>query len=395
MKTLYLDCFSGASGDMVVGTLIDLGVDFDALRAALESLAVDGFKVRAEKVNKKSIMATQFTVDVDPDAPQPHRHLRHVLEIIDGGDLPDAVKEASAATFRRIAECEAAVHGTTIEKVHFHEVGAVDSIVDIVGAHLALSLLDVDRVEASPLPLGSGTVTCAHGVIPVPAPATVRLLEGVPSFGTEVKAELVTPTGAALVGDMAQAFGPMPLMRVERVGYGSGTREFEDRANVLRGVIGEADTASGTHPVTVIETNVDDTSAELLGALVADLIEAGARDAFVTPIMGKKGRPAHLITILCDEDKASALAETVFRGSTTFGVRMRREERFCLEREWRTVATPWGPVRVKVGRALGQELVAAPEFDECRNCAEAAGVATRAVYEAAFAAAMRGEWMTE
>ncbi|MBN2308681.1 MAG: nickel pincer cofactor biosynthesis protein LarC, partial [Candidatus Hydrogenedentes bacterium] len=325
MKTLYLDCFCGASGDMMVGALLDLGASFDALREGLASLGVTGYTLSADKVNKKGLEATQFKVAVDPDAPQPHRHLRHVLEIIEAGSLSAPVKEAAAATFRRIAEAEAAVHGSTVEKVHFHEVGAVDSIIDVVGAHIALELLGVERVLASPLPLGSGTIECAHGIMPVPAPATALLVKGVPAYGTDVEAELVTPTGAALVTQLAEAYGPMPLMEIDAIGLGSGTRDLPDRANVLRAFLGDTHDTPATEPITVIESNLDDMTPELVAALAADLIAAGARDAFVTPIVCKKGRPGHLITVLCDDERVPDVATLLFKGSTTFGVRMRHE----------------------------------------------------------------------
>ncbi|NUM54942.1 MAG: nickel pincer cofactor biosynthesis protein LarC [Candidatus Hydrogenedentes bacterium] len=387
MKALYFDCFSGASGDMIVGALLDLGVDFEKLRGALESLDVSGYAVTATKVKKKGVMATQFNVALDPNAKQPHRHLRHVVEIIDKGNLPDGVKEASKETFRRIAESEAKVHGTTIEKVHFHEVGAIDSIVDVVGAHFCLSELGCERVAASPLHVGAGTVACAHGVMPVPAPATALLLEGIPCYGGDVLAELVTPTGAALLAQIASSFGPMPAMKVVRSGYGSGARDLPDRANVLRVIEGEPTEAPASETITVIETYVDDMIPELVRVLIDEAISAGARDAFITPVTGKKGRPGHLVTILCDTATAENMAGVVFRNSTTLGVRMREERRICLEREWKTVETQWGAVRVKIGRYGEERTVASPEFEDCRRVAESAGVPVMQVYRAALGAA--------
>jgi len=392
MKTLYFDCFSGAAGDMIVGALLDLGVDFGKLKQALDSLEVSGYTIRAEKVKKKGVMATQFVVDLDPEQKQPHRHLRHVLEIIDKGDVPDQVKRASAETFRRIAEAEAAVHGTTIEKVHFHEVGAIDSIVDVVSAHFCLHELGYLHIAASPLHVGAGTVKCAHGIMPVPAPATALLLKGIPSYGGEVPYELVTPTGAALLGQIVASFGPMPVMRVVSMGYGSGTRDLEDRANVLRVAMGESMAGAGsTESITVMETNVDDMNPELLPELIGELLAAGARDAFLTPIIAKKGRPAHTVTVLCDDTKAQDMAGILFQNSTTLGVRFRREERICLAREWKVAATEWGNVRVKIGHFHGQRTVAAPEFDDCRNLASERGVPAATVYRAALAKALAGD----
>ncbi|HOD49349.1 MAG TPA: nickel pincer cofactor biosynthesis protein LarC [Candidatus Hydrogenedentes bacterium] len=389
MKILYFDCVCGAAGDMIAGALIDAGADFAAVRAALGSLPIGGFTARLERVKKKGIEAAQFKVEVDPAAAQPHRHLRHVLEIIESAGLPQSVKDASAETFQRIAGCEAEVHGTTIEKVHFHEVGAIDSIVDVIVAHLGLHLLGIERVESSPLPVGFGTVKAAHGVMPVPAPATAKLLQGVPIFGGELEGEWVTPTGAALIAQLAQAFGPIPAMRLERIGYGSGMRDAPDRANVLRALVGRSEQAHpGTETILVLETNIDDMNPELLPVLIQETLQAGAHDAFLTPIVGKKGRAAHKLTVLSPENRAEALMRTILRNSTTLGVRMRRESRICLPRDWKTVSTPWGQVRVKYGLLDGEPSAPAPEFEDCRALAEKAGVTVLDVYQAAVAAAI-------
>ncbi len=388
---LYFDCSSGAAGDMFVGALLDLGVDFDQLNSALQTLGVDGYSLRADTVVKKGVQSTKFEVDIDEGIKQPHRHLRHVVEIIEKGDLPDAVKKAALKTFERIAECEAAVHGTTIEKVHFHEVGAVDSIVDVVGAHLALHALGVDRIEASPLHVGAGTVKCAHGIMPVPAPATARLLEGVPVYGGEVQGELVTPTGAALMADVVSSFGPMPSMIVTKTGHGAGTRDLPDRANVLRAVLGVAQSSGVSGAVvTVIEANVDDMSPEFYPPLVEAVLGGGARDAFLTPIIGKKGRPGHLITVICDADRVDDLVSVLFAGSKTIGLRMRTESRICLERSWKVARTEFGDVRIKVASRNGHRNVA-PEFEDCRSRAAESGATPLAVYESAMAAALRDD----
>lgn len=393
MKTLYFDCFCGASGDMILGALIDAGADFESLREALSSLKVSGYTLGIEKVNKHGTMATQFTVNVDENQAQPHRHLRHIVEIIESGELPQAVKDASIRTFNRIAECEAEVHGTTKEKIHFHEVGAIDSIVDIIGAHLAIDQLKPDRIIASSLHVGSGTVKCAHGVMPVPAPATALLLRGAPSYGGEVDGELLTPTGAALITQLAESFGPMPEMRIEAVGVGSGTKDLPDRPNVLRAFWGES-VSSGrkTETISVIEANIDDMNPELFPPLISALLKEGARDAFLTPVLGKKGRPGHLVTVLCDPLKQDQLAAVLFRSTTTLGVRMRREERICLEREWRNVDTPWGEVSVKLGYFEDRVSTSSPEYDDCARLAAQAGVPPLDVYQAAFAAAVKGEF---
>ena len=393
MRTLYLDCFSGISGDMTVGALLDAGADFDALQQAIASLNITGFHIEAEKTVKRGIHATQFRVLQDPDTPQPLRHLRHVCEIIEGGKLPAPVQSAAIETFRLLAEAEASVHGATVEKVHFHEVGAIDSIVDIVAAQLALHALGVAHVVASPLHVGSGTVQCAHGILPVPAPATAALLKGKPVYGGEVAGELVTPTGAALIAQWVRAFGPAPPMTIAAIGYGSGTRDLPDRSNVLRVFLGETEAdAPGFEPITVIEANIDDMTGELIPPLVAALLQGGARDAFVTPILAKKGRPAYVVSVLCDAPDVPPLTRILFEHSTTLGLRMREERRIVLERRFENVGTPWGLVRVKIGLLDASSGQVAPEFEECRALAEAAGVPVRRVYEAALAAAIKGEW---
>lgn len=437
MRTLYFDCFSGASGDMIVGALIDAGADFGAIRDAIASLGLEGYELSCQKVNKHGIMATKFTVLVNGKSPEDpshhdhghahdhghshshghahdhshthaheqkpehkphaHRHLRHLVEIVERGKLPQQVKDASIRTFRKIAECEAEVHGTTPEKIHFHEVGAIDSIIDVVGANLALHQLAPQRVIASHLHVGSGTIKCAHGVMPVPAPATALLLKGVPAYGGEVPGELVTPTGAALIAQWAESYGPLPDMEVGRIGMGSGTRDLADRPNVLRVVLGESAQISGraTETINVLEANVDDMNPEWMPPLLDALLAAGARDAFVTPILGKKGRPAHLITAMCDRGKLDGVADVLLRHSTTLGLRMREEERICLDRSFRKVNTVWGKVSIKLGALRGETVNVSPEFEECAVLARQNGVPVKRVYQEAQAAATRGEFVDE
>ncbi len=400
-KSLYFDCYSGISGDMSVGALIDAGADFAAIEAMLQGLGVPGFSVRVTKVVKAGVAATQFHVDVDDSHGHPHRHLRHVVEIIKQGNLPAPVAANAIATFEILAEAEAAVHGTSIEKVHFHEVGAIDSIVDIVAAQYALHLLEVEKVYASALHVGSGTVKCAHGVMPVPAPATARLLLGIPTYGGEVEGELVTPTGAALLRQRCSQFGAAPRMTVEAIGYGSGTKDIPGRANVLRVMIGvEAATLPATEPITVMEATVDDMNPELLPPLVEALLATHARDVFLTPVIGKKGRPAQLITVLCDAPMTAELAGLIFAGSSTLGLRIREEERLVLLRDWKPVRTPWGLVKVKRGGVNREALASspstvAPEYEDCKALAEQAGVPVRKVYEAALGQALQGNFEDE
>lgn len=394
MKTLYLDCYSGISGDMTVGALIDAGADFERIQAALDSLGVEGFSVEAPKVIKKGVFATQFKV-IEHKHEHVHRHLRHCVDIINRGLLPKPVKEAAIETFDLIAVAEAQVHGTTKEKIHFHEVGAIDSIVDIVAAQLAFHLLGIERVVSSPLHVGSGTVRCAHGVMPVPAPATALLLVDIPTYAGKVDGELVTPTGAALVKQRASAIGPMPAMTVQAIGYGAGTKDLPDRANVLRVMIGEAEAAllEGTESITIVEANIDDMTGELFAPLVQALLAAGARDAFLTPVLGKKGRPAYVVTALCDDAKLNAVVQALFTNATTLGIRTRTEQRIVLARATKKVSTPWGDVRVKIGTFAGNTNSASPEYDDCAAVAAEKNATVRAVYEAALAAALKGEFL--
>ena len=381
---------------MTVGALLDAGADFTVLKERLASLGVPGFTVTAEKIVKKGITATQFSVIEDEKEHHPHRHLHHIEKIINESALPQPVKDAANATFLALGEAEAAVHGTTIEKIHFHEVGAMDSIVDIVAAQLCFHLLGIEHFVSSPLHVGAGTVKCAHGIMPVPAPATARLLQGKPTYGGDVQGELVTPTGAALINQRVTVFGSAPLMRTEAIGYGSGTKDLPDRANVLRVLIGECDASnSAQETIQVLEANLDDMSGELLAPLIASLMEGGALDAFLTPVVGKKGRPGHLVTVLAKDENAQALCEQLFTHSTTLGVRMRTERRSVLTREWKRVTTPWGTVRIKIGSRGEQTYTTSPEYEDCRRIAASADIPVRRVYETALAAAVQGAFDDE
>ena len=317
----------------------------------------------------------------------PHRGLKEINEIIDKADLPEAVKAASRETFQRIGEAEAAVHGVDIQTIHFHEVGAIDSIADVIGANLCLHMLGVDEVYASPLHVGAGTVKCAHGVMPVPAPATALLLKGIPTYGGDVQGELVTPTGAALLAQWVKDFGSMPAMSIESAGYGAGTKDLPDRPNVIRAMIGESQAESSAETIRVIEANIDDMNPEIYPAAICALLEAGAKDAFITPILGKKGRPAHTITALAAPSDEAACCDVILSHTTTLGLRIREERRIVLDRNWETAATPWGDVRVKIGARNGTILSRSPEYDDCARIAKEAGVPVLRVFEAA----MRGK----
>ena len=421
MTVLYFDCFSGAAGDMILGALLDAGLPFDDLRRALGSLTIGPDAVWVERVTRAGVSATRFHVrgeevpsdhphdhshghvHASPGAPAaqspqiathahgPHRTLAEIAALIDHSALSATGKERAKALFRRLAEAEAAVHGTSVETVHLHEVGAVDSIIDIVGTVYALETMGIDRVVASPLNVGGGSVRSAHGLLPVPAPATVRLLEGAPIYAGTQKVELVTPTGALLVTGYAESFGAVPDMRLRRVGYGAGSRDFHDTPNVLRVLLGESD-SSQTHAVVVIEAEIDDMNPQIFGMLMDRLLADGALDVFYTAIQMKKNRPGTLLTIVASPGSRERLTSTVFRETTTIGVRYREMARECLDRDSVSVDTPFGAVRIKVARRHGEILNASPEFDDCTRIAAAAGRPVKDVQAAAMKAYMdRGQ----
>jgi len=383
-RIVYFDCASGASGDMLLGAVVDLGLPVEHLREELRKVPLSGYRLESRRVTRSGLAATK--VDVIAEGPSPaHRHLRHIVEMLDASRLAPAVKERAAGLFRRLAEAEAGVHGTSVEKVHFHEVGAVDSIVDIVGGVIALGWLGAARFAASPLNVGTGTVTMSHGTFPVPPPATARLVAGVPVYG-EGEGELLTPTGALLVTAHATEYGPLPAMRIERTGHGAGGRETKGRPNVLRLIVGEEAGASAGERVLVIETELDDASPQLLGPLVDQLLAAGAKDAYFTPVQMKKGRPGVLVTAIADPSRREAIEELLFRETTTLGVRRQVWDRTVLDRETATVLTAYGPIRVKIGRRAGVVYNAWPEFDDCQRAAGEKGVAVKEVLAAALAA---------
>ncbi|HSD26800.1 MAG TPA: nickel pincer cofactor biosynthesis protein LarC [Vicinamibacteria bacterium] len=383
-RVAYFDCASGASGDMVLGAVVDLGLPVERLREELAKLALPGYRLEARRVTRSGLAATHVNVVADAPA-SAHRHLRHILELLEASGLEPEVREVAASLFRRLAEAEAEVHGTPVEKVHFHEVGAVDSIVDIVGGVIALRWLQASRFVASPLNVGTGTVTMSHGTFPVPPPATARLVAGVPVYG-QGEGELLTPTGALLVTAHATAYGPLPPMRIEKTGHGAGGRETRGRPNVLRVIVGEEEAAAAGDRVVVLETEVDDASPQVLGPLVDRLLAEGALDAFFTPVQMKKGRPGVLVTVLAEPRRREALEELLFRETTTLGVRRLEWDRTVLERDTATVATAYGPIRVKIGRRGGVVYNASPEFDDCLRAAGERGVAVKEVLAAALAA---------
>ena len=370
---------------MLLGALLDAGLALEDLRAALAGLPLQGFEVRAEKVERQGITGTKADVFCD-DTHQPHRHLPDILAMIAAAGLPGRVQEQASAVFNRLARAEAKVHGTTPDHVHFHEVGAIDSIVDIVGVVAGLHLLGVQRVYASALPLGSGTVESQHGILPVPAPATLEVLAevGAPTRPHPAQVELLTPTGAALLAELATF--AQPAMAVKGVGYGFGTRRIP-ALNAVRLWLGELQAAPAWQEdeVVLLETNLDDATGQVLADVQAKLLQAGALDAWFTPITMKKSRPAVQFSVLCPPALASALAELLLRETPTLGVRWSPRHRYVAGRRHETVQTPWGAVRVKVKELGGKEISATPEYEDCAALARQVGVSLQEVLAAARA----------
>jgi hypothetical protein len=405
-RTLYLDCFAGASGDMLVGAMLDCGLDFESLRSELLKLGVEGYELSLKRVDRSGISAAKFDVHLTSDLhshehhhKHEHSHERHphshhralsdIKHIISSSNLSGQVKERAQTIFQRIGEAESKIHGIPIEAVHFHEVGAIDSIVDIVGACVAFDALKIERIISSPLHVGSGTFKCAHGTYPVPGPATAELLKGLPIYSKDVEGELVTPTGAAIISTLAESYGPAPMMRIEKIGYGAGTRDYPKFPNALRAIIGELEEDADHTPgaVTVIEANIDDLNAQVFGYLMEKALSAGALDIFYTPAQMKKNRPGVLLTLLCDPADRERMCDLIFRETTTLGVRYRNEQREILTREFVTVETEYGPIRIKVSRAKdGRVMNVSPEFEDCRAVAEKSGVGLRDAQTAALKA---------
>ena len=378
MTICYIDAFSGLAGDMLAGALVDAGADSAAITRALDSLAI-GATIEWDRVRRRGVSATKFCVGVRESSG--HRHLSGILKLIHTAQLPESVRSTAEKVFRVLGEAEAAVHGVDIEKVHFHEVGAVDSICDIVGICLALELLNIERIYCSPINVGSGTVNTEHGVLPVPAPATAELLAGKPIYSRGPALELTTPTGAAVVAALATDFGAMPPMRVQSIGYGAGDHDFTEHANVVRVMIGKTSGAVEATTVSVIEANIDDASPQLIGYAMELMLEAGALDAVIIPAQMKKGRPGVLIQVIAEHEKREELAAILFRETTTLGIRFHTAERRVQSREWLDVHTPHGIVRVKAG-----DHGFAPEYEDARKIASVSGIPLKQILaEAAYA----------
>ncbi|MEO7276297.1 MAG: nickel pincer cofactor biosynthesis protein LarC [Vicinamibacterales bacterium] len=430
-QTAYFDCFSGASGDMVLGALLDLGLPLDGLRAALGTLGIEYGEIAAERVLRAGVSATRFRAFADetvvagspvahdhahttghshgptrgpaggasrastqtgaPALSGPSRHDHHhslsaIRAAIGRSGLSPAGKDRAVSLFDRLAEAESAIHDVPVDRIHLHEVGALDSIIDVVGTVHGMEWLGVDEVVVSPLNVGSGTVRCAHGEFPVPAPATARILAGAPIYAGAVRTELVTPTGALLMTGYATRFGPLPAMRLDRIGYGAGSKDFTQHPNVLRVLVGTTEGPPASDTIVVLECEIDDMNPQLFGPLMDRLYDSGALDVFYVPVQMKKSRPGTLVTVLATPERRAALASVLFVESTTIGVRYREMQRERLERELRTLDTPVGPIRFKVATRDGRILNAAPEFEDVARAAAVAGVPVKDVQALAITA---------
>jgi uncharacterized protein (TIGR00299 family) protein len=384
MKTLYFDCFAGASGDMILGAMIAAGVDPNFLREQLSLLPVTGFSIDFETVNRSGLSATYARVETAHE--HKHRHLSDIKQIIEGSGLSDPVKQRAVQIFTRLAEAEARVHNEPVDHVHFHEVGALDAIVDVVGAVICFDALGIDRFICSPIHVGSGMVKMAHGQFPIPPPAVTELLKGVPFYATDVKGELLTPTGAAIITTVCNEYGPIPEMRTETTGYGAGTREYPHFPNVLRALIGETEDKSATDErLWMLETNLDDASPQIVGHVMDRVLESGALDCFFTPVQMKKNRPGVLLSVLCAREEKEAVMKLLFLETTTLGVRSYEVTRRALARSVVQVETQYGPIDVKVAHLDGRVVNEMPEFEQCRQAAANANVPVKVVEQAARA----------
>ena len=391
MKQAYLDCSSGISGDMFLAALIDAGVPAEQLFAELKKLPLGHYEVKRTKALRGGLVGTRLDIQVPGE--QPHRHLSHIQNLIEKASLPEKAATQAVKIFTHLAEVEGKLHDVSPNKVHFHEVGAVDAVLDIVGACVGLELLEVSELICSPLNVGSGGVHAAHGTLPVPAPATAELMKEIPVYSSGVEGELVTPTGAALVAALATRFGPLPPMKIAKIGYGAGAKDFPDHPNIARLFVGEAVESvvgraglPGDELVSVSEANIDDMSPQLYGYFLEKALAAGALDVTCTSVQMKKNRPGLTVSIICEPDRVDPLSEILFEQTTTIGVRIYEARRKVLEREHVTAETTYGPVQVKVARRHGKVVNAAPEFEDCQRLATEKSVPLKQVIAAAEAA---------
>ncbi|MGB9442324.1 MAG: nickel pincer cofactor biosynthesis protein LarC [Desulfobacterales bacterium] len=392
MKIAYFDCFAGASGDMILGALMDAGLPLDKLKNELAKLELDHYDLQVEKVAKRGLGGSQAKVLIDDHHHHDHhRHLHHIEEIIGQSNLSDPVKTKSLAIFRRLAEAEAKVHRTTIDAIHFHEVGAMDAIIDVVGSVAGLSALGIEKVYCSPMHVGTGTVECAHGTLPVPAPATAELVRNKPIFSTDVEGELLTPTGAAILTTLADDFCPMPAMILEKVGYGAG-RSDPSIPNLLRISIGEAaEEVKGleSERVAVIETSIDDMNPQIYDYVMEKMLKMGVMDVFLIPIQMKKNRPATLLTVLCSPGMVGQIADFLVTETTTIGLRWRIDSRLKAVREIKEIETPYGVIKFKVAKTGNRTVNVSPEYEDCKRVAMEKNIALKDVLEAAGSVAIK------
>lgn len=390
MKVAYFDCFAGAGGDMIVAAMLDAGLDLEFLKAQIATLGIKDLSISLAETKRCGIKALTFA----PTAPEQHHHrnLQNITKIIHQSGISDQAKNTAIGIFDRLAQAEAAVHGKDPNDIHFHEVGALDSIVDIVSASVGLQALAVEKVYCSTLSVGGGTVKCAHGLLPVPAPATAELLKGVPTASGPAEVELLTPTAAAILTTVAEGFCPLPAMKIETIGYGAGSYESEEFPNVLRLILGQilAEGTENADSVCLLETNIDDVSGELVGSAKDKLFEKGALDVFTTPIYMKQSRPAEQVSVLCKIEDAPQLEQVLFEQGLTFGIRKQILQRSKLAREFVSVKTVFGEIKIKVGK-LGERVVnAKPEFSDCVFAAKKHNVAVKKVLDAAITAYRKG-----
>jgi len=376
-RILYFDCFSGISGDMTIAALLDLGIDHKEFMDELEKINISGYAVEVNNGLKNGISGTDFNVTIDHKHDHHHRNLNDIKKIIHDSELNNKVKNISENIFTVLAEAESKVHNKTVDEIHFHEVGAIDSIVDIIGTAICIDILSPDRILSSPLHLGSGFVKCAHGTLPVPAPATMELLSDIPVYSTGIKSELVTPTGAAIIKVLCDDFVSLPALTIEKSGYGLGKRELEipNLLRVIKGCMGSV------RSLVMLETNIDNMSPEIYSHLMPVLFDAGARDVFITNIVMKKNRPGIKLSVLCDHGMVQGIEDLIFKETTTLGIRKYKVERQELEREFREIETRFGPVKVKFAYKDGQVLKYAPEYEDCKKIAEQNNMPVKDVFQ--------------
>jgi pyridinium-3,5-bisthiocarboxylic acid mononucleotide nickel chelatase len=380
MKTLYFDCFAGASGNMILGGLVSLGIDKNKLIEQLKLLRITGYEIEFTTVNKSGISAIHANVKVPKE--NKHRHLHTIVKIIEDSDLSDKIKQRSIQIFTKLAEAEAKVHGTEVENVHFHEVGAMDAIIDIVGACIGFEMLGIERFACSKIHVGSGFVNMEHGKFPIPPPAVVELLKGIPMYSTEIVGELCTPTGAAIISMLSETYDAKYNVITEQVGYGAGTREYVNFPNAIRLILGESEILNSQFSfLNLLETNLDDTTPQVLGFVMEKSLELGALDCWFTPIQMKKNRPATMISILCEAHNRQKLTELLYLETTTLGVRIRSVEREILERKIVKVSTQFGEIDVKIGVFDGKEVNAMPEFEQLKRIATEQNISLKLLKE--------------